>query len=142
MKNTVLITGGSQRIGKIICQKMAKEGWNIAIHFNKSEKKTKELSNSLKKYNIKTACIKADLSKEKELKNLFSKARKSLGPINCLINNVSTFEIDSIDNINKKKWNYHMSVNLWAPIFLIKEFKKNLLKRTKGNIINIVESLY
>ena len=139
MKNTVLITGGSQRIGKIICQIMAKEGWNIAIHFNKSEKKTKELSSSLKKYNIKTACIKADLSKEKELKNLFSKARKSLGPINCLINNVSTFEIDSIDNINKKKWNYHMSVNLWAPIFLIKEFKKNLLKRTKGNIINIVD---
>ena len=48
MKNTVLITGGSQRIGKIICQIMAKEGWNIAIHFNKSEKKTKELSNSLR----------------------------------------------------------------------------------------------
>ena len=43
MKNTVLITGGSQRIGKIICQKMAKEGWNIAIHFNKSEKKNKRV---------------------------------------------------------------------------------------------------
>ena len=136
MKNTVLITGGSQRIGKIICQIMAKEGWNIAIHFNKSEKKTKELSNSLKKYNIKTACIKADLSKEKELKKLFSKAKKNLGPINCLINNASTFELDSIDNINKKKWDYHMNVNLWAPIFLIKEFKKNLLKNTKGNITN------
>ena len=38
---------------------------------------------------------------------------------------------DSIDNINKKKWDYHMNVNLWAPIFLIKEFKKNLLKNTK-----------
>ena len=39
MKNTALITGGSQRIGKMICLTMAKEGWNVAIHFNKSEKK-------------------------------------------------------------------------------------------------------
>ena len=136
MKNTALITGGSQRIGKMICLTMAKEGWNVAIHFNKSEKKAKKLSDLLKKYNIKTECIKADLSKEKELKKLFSKAKKNLGPINCLINNASTFELDSIDNINKKN---HMNVNLWAPIFLIKEFKKNLLKNTKGNIINIID---
>jgi len=139
MKNTALITGGSQRIGKMICLTMAKEGWNVAIHFNKSEKKAKKFSDLLKKYNIKTECIKADLSKEKELKKLFSKAKKNLGPINCLINNASTFELDSIDNINKKKWDYHMNVNLWAPIFLIKEFKKNLLKNTKGNIINIID---
>ena len=68
MKNTVLITGGSQRIGKIICQIMAKEGWNIAIHFNKSEKKTKELSNSLKKYNIKIGNIEITQAAIKRLK--------------------------------------------------------------------------
>ena len=137
MKNTALITGGSQRIGKMICLTMAKEGWNVAIHFNKSEKKAKKLSDLLKKYNIKTECIKADLSKEKELKKLFSKAKKNLGPINCLINNASTFELDSIDNINKKKWDYHMNVNLWAPIFLIKEFKKNLL-----NLVNLLKLIH
>ena len=139
MENTALVTGGSQRIGKMICSAIAKNGWNVVIHFNKSKKKAKDLSDNLRKYNIKTTCIKADLSKEKELKNLFSKAKKNIGPINCLINNVSTFELDSIDNINKKKFNYHMDVNVWAPIFLIKEFKKNLLKKTKGNIINIID---
>ena len=39
MKNTALITGGSQRIGAVISERIALEGWNIIIHYNKSKKK-------------------------------------------------------------------------------------------------------
>ena len=138
MKKNILITGASQRIGKIICEKLAESGCNIIIHFNKSKKKASVLNNSLKKFGVKTAFIKADLSKEKETKSLFYKAKKILGSINCLINNASTFEFDSIDNINKKKWDYHLNVNVWSPIILIKEFKKNLPKNVTGNVINII----
>ncbi len=139
MKKNILITGASQRIGKIICEKLAESGCNIIIHFNKSKKKASILNNSLKKFGVKTAFIKADLSKEKETRNLFYKAKKILGSINCLINNASTFEFDSIDNINKKKWDYHLNVNVWSPIILIKEFKKNLPKNVTGNVINIID---
>ncbi len=103
MKNTTLITGGSQRIGKAICEKLAKEGYNIAIHYNKSKKQAISLKNKFENYNIKVCCIKANLSNEKELKNLFIKVKKKIGIINCLINNASTFELDDINNINKKK---------------------------------------
>ena len=39
MKNTVLITGGSQRIGAVISERIAQEGWNVVIHYNKSKNK-------------------------------------------------------------------------------------------------------
>ncbi len=139
MKNTTLITGGSQRIGKAICEKLAKEGYNIAIHYNKSKKQAISLKNKFENYNIKVCCIKANLSNEKELKNLFIKVKKKIGIINCLINNASTFELDDINNINKKKWDYHLNTNVWAPIFLIQQFIKNLPKKIDGNIINIVD---
>ena len=139
MKNTALITGASQRIGKTISEKIARKGWNVAIHFNKSKKNAYALKDKLKILGVKSDCIQADLSKENELKNLFSKAKKSVGNINCLINNASTFELDSIENINKKKWDYHLNVNIWAPIILIKEFKKNLPNNVPGNIINIID---
>ena len=73
------------------------------------------------------------------MKNLFSKAKKDLGTITCLINNASIFELDSIDNINKKEWNNQLDVNVWAPIFLIKEFKRNLPRNITGNVINIID---
>ena len=75
----------------------------------------------MEKFGVKCVSIKADLSKENEIKNLFSEAQRKIGKINCLINNASTFELDSIDTIKKKDWDYHLNVNVWAPIFLIKQ---------------------
>jgi len=139
LKNTALITGGSERIGKVICESIARKGWNVVVHYNKSKTSAFSLKNKLNSYNVKSYCIKADLSKDIELKKLFIKAKKEMGNINCLINNASTFELDNIHNIEKKKWEYHLNTNVWAPIFLIKQFVKNLPKKINGNIINIVD---
>ena len=68
MKNTALITGGTKRIVKVISTVLAQNNWNLAIHYNKSKKNALILERSLKKFNIKTSFIKADLSKEKHLK--------------------------------------------------------------------------
>ena len=139
MKNTVLITGGSQRIGASISERIAKEGCNVVIHYNKSKKQAFRLKRKLSLYNVKVSCIKAILSKESDLKKLFTYAKKEMGEITCLINNASTFELDNIENIKKKNWDYHLNTNVWAPIFLIQQFIKNLSKKTNGNIINILD---
>ena len=139
MENTVLVTGGSQRIGAVISDRLAREGWNVIIHYNKSKKKAFDLKKNLSTYKINCCCIKADLSKELELKKLFKNAKKEMGVITCLINNASTFELDNLENIKKKKWDYHLNTNLWAPIFLIQQFIKNLPKNINGNIINVVD---
>ena len=139
MKNTVLITGGSQRIGASISERIAKEGWDVVIHYNKSKKQAFRLKRKLSLYNVKISCIKANLSKESDLKKLFTYAKKEMGEITCLINNASTFELDNIENIKKKDWDYHLNTNVWAPIFLIQQFIKNLPKKKDGNIINILD---
>jgi len=139
LKNTVLITGGSQRIGAVISERIAQEGSDVVIHYNKSKKQAFSLKKKLSSYNVKVCCIKANLSKESELKKLFTYAKKEIGGITCLINNASTFELDSIENIKKKNWDYHLNTNVWAPIFLIQQFIKNLPKKNNGNIINILD---
>ena len=139
MQNTALITGASKRIGKRICEKLAENKWNIIIHYNKSKAQAVKLKNKLNNFSIKSCCIKADLSKENEVKKLFNKANKEMGNINCLINNASTFELDSIKYIQKKKWDYHINTNVWGPIILIKQFIKKLPNKKFGNIINILD---
>ena len=139
MKNTVLITGGSQRIGAVISERIAQEGCNVIIHYNKSKKKAFDLKKKISSYKINSHCVKADLSNELELKKLFINVKREMGYINCLINNASTFELDNIENIKKKDWDYHLNTNVWAPIFLIQQFIKNLPKKKDGNIINILD---
>ena len=138
-KKNLLITGGSTRIGREIAIHFSKKGWNIVIHYLKSFSKAKALKKIVEKNKVKAIIIKADLKNSKQVENIFSLAKKKLGTIDCLINNAALFEKDDILNFTIKSWNDHLNINLLAPTILIRSFAKQAPKKTKSNIINIID---
>ena len=48
------------------------------------------------------------------------------------------FEKDDLENFNDKSFSKHLDINLKAPAFLIKDFKK-YVKNKEANIINIID---
>ncbi len=140
MKNkNLLITGAATRIGKAIALHFAERGWNIAIHYFKSSAQAKNLKKIIEQNWAKAALIKADLKNTKQVEKIIPLAKKQLGTIDCLINNAALFEKDDILNFTTKSWNDHLSINLLAPTILIKQFAKQASKKTKSNIINIID---
>ena len=135
---TAFITGGAQRIGESIATHLAKSGYNIAIQYNKSERKAQRLQNKFESQNIKFLCYKFDFENDSKILKLFDKICKDLGNIDILINNASTFEFDTLKTSNEKIFDKHINVNLKAPFFLSQSFAKKLNKR-KGLIINIID---
>ena len=138
-QSNVLITGGSQRIGKQICEDLAKAGYNIIIHYNNSASEAKKLQKKIIKHNVKCKIIKCDLRKRKDLNGFLKKATKLLGPIHCLINNASIFKNDNAFSFNIELWNEHLSINLYAPLKLSQDFKKLIPEKSNGHIINILD---
>lgn len=139
MNQTALITGASKRIGKAIAEHLAKKNWNIAIHFNSSEKPAEELSNDLElKYPLqKFTIFKTNLSEIDEVSGLITKVLKEYGEIHLLINNASVFNPGYLKETTAELYDDQMNVNLKAPFFLINDFAR-LCK--KGNIINFVDT--
>jgi len=140
MKNkNLLITGGSTRIGREIALHFSRKGWNVAIHYFKSVLEANTLKKILEKNKVKVILIKADLKNNKQVNNILSIAKKKLGTIDCLINNAALFENDDILNFTTKSWNDHLNINLLAPSILIKKFAEQAPKKTRSNIINIID---
>ena len=139
IKKTVLITGGSKRIGLKIAKTLLQNNFNVIITFNKSKKAAIELCSAFNKKDKICYALKVDLKKNSQVLKMFEKARKVAGPISCLINNASIFEYDNISNLKSKNWNNHLQANLEAPIFLSQAFYKALPKSMDGNIINILD---
>src|SRR5277367_1827303 len=84
----VLVTGSSRGIGRMIAERLAKEGWSVAIHYTSSEKEARSLEKSLG-----TACsgvYKADLSDRKKAAPLFEAALAD-GPIHAVVNNAGVY---------------------------------------------------
>jgi NAD(P)-dependent dehydrogenase (short-subunit alcohol dehydrogenase family) len=136
--NKIIITGAATRMGAAIAKKLSGSGVKIVIHYNKSKTNAEKLQKELIRNKTKVFLIKGDLSKEKDLNKIIKFAKSKLGYFNCLINNASLFENDSLKNFTSKSWDEHLNVNLKAPAYLTKEFAKNT-KGKNNNIINIID---
>ena len=134
----IILTGGATRIGAAIAEKISGPNKEIIIHFNKSKSKAESLKRKLQNYGTKVYLIKADFSKEKDVKKFIKLAKSKLKYFDCLINNASLFENDKLENFNANSWEKHLSVNLRAPALLSKEFSKNV-KGKNNNSINIID---
>ena len=134
----IIITGGATRIGAAIAKKLSGPNKEILIHYNKSKVKAETQKKELEKNGTKVYLVKADLSKETDVNKIVKFAKSKLKYFDCLINNASLFENDSLKNFSSKSWNQHIDVNLKAPAYLTKEFSKNV-KGKNNNIINIID---
>ena len=134
----IFITGGATRIGAAIAKSLADYKTIITIHYNRSKKNALKLKKELEDLGSEVYLLKADLNNHKQTHALLKLAYKKMKGLNCLINNASLFEDDSLYNFTDKSFTKHLNINLKAPAILIQNFKK-LLKNSEGNIINIID---
>ena len=70
MKN-LLITGGSQGIGKATALEAAKKGMFIGINYNSNDKAAKETLSEVKDLGGEGVILKCDVSKNSAVKDMF-----------------------------------------------------------------------
>ena len=138
MSSKIIITGAATRIGAAIAKKLSGPRVEMVIHYNNSKKEAEKLQKELVKNKTKVYLIKGDLAKEQDLKKIIKFSKSKLKHFDCLINNASLFEYDSLKNFTSKSWNQHLNINLKAPAYLAQEFSKNV-KGKNNNIINIID---
>lgn len=138
-KNCV-ITGATGGIGSEIAHVFAKNLCNLFL-VGRNEKKLKKMKKELEgKFSVKIDFIVGDLTKNKDLKNIITKARKSFGKIDILINSAGIFIESPIEKTSLDDFENCYSINVKAPFILCKEFTKDMKKNKWGRIVNIASS--
>ncbi len=139
MNNTVLITGGSKRIGRAVTEHLARKGWNVIIHYNHSAEAAIALVQDLIAEYPKQlfSSVTANLANSHEVLSLIPEIVEKRGPFDLLVNNASVFDKGKFMETSEELFDSQMNVNLKAPFFLMRDFAKYC---KKGNIINFVDT--
>ncbi len=132
-KKIVLITGASKGIGKATAIAFAKEGCSVIINFKSDEKSAQKVLDECDRHSEGNAIIKADVSNEKDVSEMFQKIKSDFSHIDILVNNAGIFdENDSTTNIEAFENVYR---NNFLSCVIVTKYALPLMQ--EGNIINI-----
>ena len=132
----VLVTGASKGIGKNIGITLAKEG-AVTVLTSRNKEMLEKTQEEIEFLGGRALAIPADISKEKELSDLFGKIRDRFGRLDILVNNAATIITGRIADFSLKDYDTMMQTNLRGLYICCQQALKFMLPQKNGYIINI-----
>lgn len=134
-----LVTGAAKRIGRAIALKLAAQGWDIAVHYRQSDAEAQETVRLIEALGQRAVALRCEFHDENAVKQLLPQAAAALGPISCVVNNASVFELDSVERFSYDSLDQHMRTNLAAPILLARALFNATPDGSHSVVINLLD---
>ncbi len=133
-----VVTGSNRGIGKGIAVALAKEGCKVVVNSYREDEEAKKTVEEIKKLGSDAFFIKANVTREIDIRDLIEKAVKKYGRLDILVNNAGILVSGTVVTLTEKDWNRQMEVNLKGVFLCTKYAVQQMIKQGKGGrIINI-----
>jgi NAD(P)-dependent dehydrogenase (short-subunit alcohol dehydrogenase family) len=139
-KNKVIIvTGSTQGSGAEIAKLLAHRGAKGIIICGRKEKEGFEVKEEIKKIGSECIFVKADLSKEKDCRNIIKLTDETFGQVNSLINVAGFTERGTILSTTMENYDMNFNVNTKAPFILMQDSIKIMIReKIEGTILSVL----
>lgn len=136
-----LITGSTSGIGQGIAKALLEEGAKVVINYAHNEENAEETRKLFKQYQDKTLFVKADISDEKSVLEMYKKIEEKFNKLDGLVNNAVYDKIFSIEELPVEEFKKELDVNVIARWMCIKYSIPLLKKSNMPRIVNIASRL-
>ena len=135
---TALVIGGTGGIGSEVCLQLAKDGFNIALHYHSNIDRANELKMMIEDQDVKCITIKANINIESELKEIITMTQRSFNTIDVLVNaaasNIPNIKFQDLDWTDYLK---QLELNIKSVFNIMKFVVDLMVNNGGGKIINI-----
>lgn len=132
-----IITGATSGIGKACVEAFVREGAKV-VFAGRREERGKAIETKLRAIGGDVLYVKADLTQEMDCKKVVSACIEQYKQVDVLINDAGTGTIVPFHEMDlKKDYDDVVNLNIRSYAILCKEVIPHMIKRQKGNIINV-----
>lgn len=133
MAAIALVTGGGKGIGAACCEVLAREGFTVGIHYNKSKSDAEKLAAKLPGSFI----LQGDLSTIEGVEEVASAVKAQDGDIAVLVNNAGLVMDNPIFSANLDEFQKTFDMNVRGTWYLSKKISRMMMRQRQGKIINV-----
>ena len=135
----VVVTGGASGIGRAMSLRFAREGAAVVVNYSKSQTHANEVVGEIEGSGGRALAVQADVSVDRQARQLISKTVEQFGRLDLLINNagwtrfIPHHDLESLsDEVLENTW----GVIVKGPIYCIRAAVPHLRASGDASIIN------
>lgn len=134
---TALITGGTKGIGKAIALAFLQRGYEVVLNYNSDQQAAIATQ---EEFNIQGYCpilLRADVSDELQVKNMFKEFFSIYGKLDVLVNNAGISKVKVIQDTTVGDWDKVFAVNAKSAFLCSREVANKMIFAGGGSIVNV-----
>lgn len=132
-----LVTGGAIRLGRAIVLALAQAGYDIALHYGRSEAAALETQAAVRALGVRCELFPLDLAQCRDFHAYFQPIRATFPRLALLVNSASGYIQSTIRDSRMEDFDALFAANLRAPFFLTQAFAAVV---DQGQVINIIDN--
>ena len=129
---TALVTGASGGIGRAIAEKLASQGYTVAVHCNRGIDRAQALAKALS-----GIAVQADLADASQIEAMAQTVTDAFGHVDVLVNNAGISVTGLLTDIDAAARRELFGVNVLGAIECARALLPGMIRRQAGCIVNI-----
>jgi 3-oxoacyl-[acyl-carrier protein] reductase len=135
-----LVTGAASGIGRAIALALARQGADLFL-VDVDEANLRASASAADKFNSKVVVAVCDLTQTEQVSAVVGGCRATFGGLDILVNSAGVVHYGPADELTAEGWQALLSINLLAPIQLVRELLPLMTQQNESHILNVCSVL-
>ncbi|MEV6032041.1 3-oxoacyl-ACP reductase FabG [Nonomuraea sp. NPDC052116] len=136
-----LVTGAVKGIGRAVAVDLAHEGANVIVNYRQDEEAAKETVRLIEAAGGQATALRADISDEKSVSEMFRRIRQEYGRLDVLVANAGVARDRHLITMGVDRFREVMDVNLIGTFLTCREAVRLMERRRCGSIVTISSAI-
>ena len=129
-----IVTGASRGIGAAVAQRLANDGFAVAVNYASSSSEADALVAQLTAAGAKAIAVKADVSKADDVRRMFETTEQQLGKVDVLVNNAGVLKTLPLADTSDALYDQTFDINVRGTFNTLREAAARM--NNGGRIVN------
>jgi 3-oxoacyl-[acyl-carrier protein] reductase len=129
-----IVTGASRGIGAAVAQRLAKDGFAVAVNYASSSAEADALVAQLTAAGAKAVAVKADVSNADDVRRMFETTEQQLGKVDVLVNNAGVLKTVPLADTSDALYDQTFDINVRGTFNTLREAAARM--NDGGRIVN------
>lgn len=126
MRPRALVTGAGARVGRATAVELARAGFDLGVHYNRSTEPAEETADMCRALGARAWTVGGDLGTAEGCAAVVDATMREWDALHVLVNNASLFTPVPFGEIGDAEWERMLAVNLLAPFRLSRDLLGHL----------------